>query len=123
MNGLLGPSASYPVHQLDRPADRPSMKIMPKKKTTLDELVQMIGRGFAQTTSKDDLKRVEARLDGEMKSVREDIQILRNDVGAGFQDLKHAFKPLRETVDDHDVELEELRGRLAIIEKKLGSRK
>lgn len=87
---------------------------MTKKHVTLDALAQMVQRGFEATASKVEL----TEMRGELKTLREDVGILRADMETGFEGLARAFRPLSDRVNIHDVEIHDLRQRIARLEKR-----
>ena len=84
---------------------------MTKKHITLDELAQMVARGFEATASK-------KMVTEELGRLHEDITILRSDMEAGFQDLERVVRPLSERVNVHDVEIHNLQQRIMRLEKR-----
>ena len=52
--------------------------------------------------------------------VEDDIMILRRDTEAGFQDIKHTFRPLTDASSDHTAQLADHDERLERVEKKIG---
>jgi hypothetical protein len=91
---------------------------MTKKHVTLDELAQMVARGFEAAASKKMLTDEINGVRGDLRTLREDVGILRSDMEAGFQDLERAVRPLSERVNVHDVEIHDLRQRITRLEKR-----
>ena len=90
---------------------------MSKKQITLDELAQMVARGFEATASKNMMTEEFDSVRGDLKTLKEDVAILRADMQTGFDDLHRVVRPLSERVNIHDVEIQELRERIARLEK------
>jgi len=96
------------------------------RKTTLEQLAQMVQRGFEQTSTKEDLKRV-----------REDVRTLRVDMENRFEgvdrrldaiemevkEVRTVLGPLARTVAEMEFDLQDLRSRVERLEKKAGLHK
>jgi len=95
------------------------MKKEPKKKVTIDDLAMMVGRGFEAVDKRFDqvderLDKVESRLDKvEIKLDRVDYRLTQ--VEENQLDLK-----LRIDVLNYTKTTDELRGRIVVLEKKVG---
>ena len=75
-----------------------------KKSITLDDLARMVARGFGQTATKDDVRRLESRIDKidkQLEGLTQTVQDLANKLGhyidiheERYLDLKHRYKLL-----------------------------
>ena len=83
------------------------------KEITIDELAQMSQKQFTE-------------IQGDLRSVKNDLNTLHHEVGAGFQAVKADFAAAVATIRDdiqklnYAVEIDELRERVDTIESNLG---
>ena len=90
-----------------------------QKKITLDDLARLVQDGFMENAQR--FAQVASKADLEL--LHSDMNILRNDMNAQFVDLKHDLKPLKEHDNEYGADISEIRGRLNVVDKKLGIRK
>lgn len=96
---------------------------MAKKKLTIDDLAVMVKRGFDGTATKDDLKGFATKDDLKGLATKNDFRILADDleiIRADIRDIKGSLGPLVRTIAAQDREMQELRVRVARLERKAG---
>lgn len=86
------------------------------KEITLEQLAQMIQRGFEEAASKKELQAVREDMVQRFQAVNNNIDALHSEI----REIKLALPPLLRTVVQLEVEVTELRQRVIRLEKKAG---
>jgi len=95
----------------------------PKKPITIDELAQMVERGFAETSSKKDTWLFREEVEQQFKVVIEDVALLRRDTEAGLSGIAATLKAIQGEIKElraMDAEMTALRLRVERLERKVG---
>src|SRR5258707_768887 len=85
----------------------------PKKELTLDDLARMVQEGFAQTASKEELHALRIEFKGE-------LALLRQDIDAGFLDLRHELPSLKEKLPNVETDVTDHELRIKALERHTG---
>ena len=107
---------------------------MVEKKVTLEELAEMISRGFEATATKVELQGVrdevqsardEAQsfrehVENEFQSVRSELGMFRNETVSELKEIKTVLGPLVRIVAGLEIDLRDVRSRVTRLEQKAG---
>ena len=98
-----------------------------EKKITLEKLAKMIAKGFDTTATKEEMRRgfeaVDQRfeaVDEELKSIRSELGMFRDETVSELKEIKTVLGPLVRTVAGLEIDVNELRSRVARLEQKTG---
>jgi septal ring factor EnvC (AmiA/AmiB activator) len=86
---------------------------------TLEQLAQMIQRGFEHTSTKEDLKRLEGRLD-DVDNRFEGVERRLDSIEYELKEIKTVLGPLVRTVAVMEMDIHDLQSRVQRLEKKAG---
>jgi septal ring factor EnvC (AmiA/AmiB activator) len=103
---------------LDTLSESITLKGMPPD-ITLEQLAQMIQRGFEHTSTKEDFKRLEGRLD-DVDNRFDGVERRLDSIEYELKEIKTVLGPLVRTVAVMEMDIHDLQSRVQRLEKKAG---